>query len=177
VGSALDRPLPRPPPPSRPCVSPVLPAARLPHPRPYPHSRPHHTALQLPSGDMTEIGERGINLSGGQKARIALARVVYAAADVVVLDDPLSAVDVHVGKFLWSKCITVCVNSHIGGFPGKPPPVVAALTPSVDATPFLHQAVSRSPRTTLLCLPIVCATGQLDHVFARRVCGRCAPAQ
>lgn len=41
---------------------------------------------------MTEIGERGINLSGGQKARVALARVVYANADIVLLDDPLSAV-------------------------------------------------------------------------------------
>lgn len=62
---------------------------------------------QLPAGDLTEIGERGINLSGGQKARIALARVVYSGSDVVLLDDPLSAVDVHVGKFLWDRCITV----------------------------------------------------------------------
>jgi ABC-type multidrug transport system fused ATPase/permease subunit len=53
---------------------------------------------QLPAGDSTEIGERGINLSGGQKARIALARACYADAQVYVLDDVLSAVDAHVGR-------------------------------------------------------------------------------
>ena len=45
----------------------------------------------LPAGDSTEIGERGINLSGGQKARVALARACYARADVYLLDDVLSA--------------------------------------------------------------------------------------
>ncbi len=48
--------------------------------------------MQLPGREEAEIGERGINLSGGQKARIALARVVYDNADVILLDDPLSAV-------------------------------------------------------------------------------------
>jgi ABC-type multidrug transport system fused ATPase/permease subunit len=47
----------------------------------------------LPDGDLTEIGERGINLSGGQKSRVALARAVMADAEVILLDDPLSAVD------------------------------------------------------------------------------------
>ena len=55
----------------------------------------------LPGGDMTQIGEKGVNLSGGQKARIALARACYAQADVLLLDDPLSAVDAHVGKHLF----------------------------------------------------------------------------
>ena len=59
----------------------------------------------LPAGDLTEIGERGVNLSGGQKARISLARSVYSDADVILLDDPLSAVDVHVGKHLMDNCI------------------------------------------------------------------------
>jgi len=54
----------------------------------------------LPDGDETEIGEKGISLSGGQKARLALARGVYARADVYFLDDPLSAVDQHVGRHL-----------------------------------------------------------------------------
>ena len=55
---------------------------------------------QLPDGDQTEVGERGISLSGGQKARVALARAVYARADVYLLDDVLSAVDQHVGRHI-----------------------------------------------------------------------------
>ena len=54
----------------------------------------------LPDGDETEVGEKGISLSGGQKARLALARAVYARADIYFLDDPLSAVDQHVGRHL-----------------------------------------------------------------------------
>lgn len=55
---------------------------------------------QLPDGDETVVGERGISLSGGQKARVALARAVYARADVYLLDDCLSAVDSHVGRHI-----------------------------------------------------------------------------
>jgi ATP-binding cassette subfamily C (CFTR/MRP) protein 1 len=54
----------------------------------------------LPDGDQTEVGERGISLSGGQKARLTLARAVYARADVYMLDDVLSAVDQHVGRHI-----------------------------------------------------------------------------
>ncbi|XP_061547082.1 canalicular multispecific organic anion transporter 1 [Phycodurus eques] len=59
----------------------------------------------LPGGDMTEIGEKGINLSGGQKQRVSLARAAYSQADIYLLDDPLSAVDSHVGKHLFDKVI------------------------------------------------------------------------
>lgn len=59
----------------------------------------------LPAGDQTEIGGRGVNLSGGQRARVSLARAVYAHADLYLLDDPLSAVDAHVGKAIFEKCI------------------------------------------------------------------------
>lgn len=59
----------------------------------------------LPAGDQTEIGERGITLSGGQKARIALARAVYAKSDIILLDDVLSAVDAKVGKRIVDECI------------------------------------------------------------------------
>ena len=60
---------------------------------------------QLPLGDATEIGERGLNLSGGQKARVALARAVYARPQLLLADDPLSAVDVHVGKALFARVL------------------------------------------------------------------------
>lgn len=59
----------------------------------------------LPNGELTEIGERGINLSGGQKARVSIARAAYSDADVVLLDDCLSAVDAHTGKALMQECL------------------------------------------------------------------------
>ncbi|XP_014219235.1 multidrug resistance-associated protein 1 isoform X2 [Copidosoma floridanum] len=59
----------------------------------------------LPAGDQTEIGEKGINLSGGQKQRVSLARAVYNNADIYFLDDPLSAVDSHVGKHIFENLI------------------------------------------------------------------------
>lgn len=59
----------------------------------------------LPGGDQTEIGEKGINLSGGQKQRVSLARAIYADADIYLLDDPLSAVDSHVGKHIFEQVI------------------------------------------------------------------------
>lgn len=58
-----------------------------------------------PEGDKTIVGERGTSLSGGQKARINLARAVYRKADIYLLDDPLSAVDSHVGRHLFENCI------------------------------------------------------------------------
>ena len=59
----------------------------------------------LMNGDMTEIGEKGINLSGGQKQRMSMARAVYSNRDVYLLDDPLSAVDAHVGKKMFDEVI------------------------------------------------------------------------
>uniref|UniRef100_A0A672I9F9 ABC-type glutathione-S-conjugate transporter n=1 Tax=Salarias fasciatus TaxID=181472 RepID=A0A672I9F9_SALFA len=59
----------------------------------------------LPGGALTEIGEKGINLSGGQKQRVSLARAAYSQADIYLLDDPLSAVDAHVGKHLFENVI------------------------------------------------------------------------
>ena len=65
----------------------------------------------LPGGDLTEIGERGINLSGGQKARVSLARAIYADRDIYLLDDPLSALDSNVK----SKIFYNCIIGRLGG--------------------------------------------------------------
>ena len=74
----------------------------------------------FPDADETIIGQKGVALSGGQKARVSLARAVYSCADVYVLDDPLSAVDQKVGDQIFEKCIcgllddkiTVLVSHH-----------------------------------------------------------------
>ncbi|CAH1800691.1 unnamed protein product [Owenia fusiformis] len=75
----------------------------------------------LPAGDQTEIGEKGINMSGGQKQRVSVARAMYSQTDVLILDDPLSALDVHVGShifhhgiqdFLLSQQRTVVLVTH-----------------------------------------------------------------
>lgn len=58
---------------------------------------------QLANGDATEIGEKGVNLSGGQKQRVALARACYSDRDICLMDDPLSAVDAHVGSILFKQ--------------------------------------------------------------------------
>ncbi|XP_067661101.1 multidrug resistance-associated protein 1-like [Haliotis asinina] len=59
----------------------------------------------LAAGDETEIGEKGINLSGGQKQRVSVARAVYNDTDIYLFDDPLSAVDSHVGKHIFKNVI------------------------------------------------------------------------
>lgn len=67
----------------------------------------------FPFGDKTLVGEKGKSLSGGQKARINLARCVYKVADIYLLDDPLSAVDANVGKHLYEKCIKEFLGDKI----------------------------------------------------------------
>ncbi|KAF4581411.1 hypothetical protein EYR38_002737 [Pleurotus pulmonarius] len=64
-----------------------------------------HDLNSLPQGEETEIGEKGINLSGGQKARVALARAAYSDTDIAILDDPISALDAHVGKAVLENCL------------------------------------------------------------------------
>ncbi|KAG1686840.1 hypothetical protein DVH05_005893 [Phytophthora capsici] len=67
----------------------------------------------LTAGDRTEIGEKGINLSGGQRMRVAIARTVYQDADIYLLDDILSAVDSHVGADIFNECIKKSLKSKM----------------------------------------------------------------
>ena len=68
---------------------------------------------RLPDVDQTVVGERGEVLSGGQQARVSLARAVYADGDVYLLDDPLSTVDVKVGQHIFIKCIIDLLGDKI----------------------------------------------------------------
>ena len=68
---------------------------------------------RLPGGDQIVVGERGEVLSGGQQARVSLARAVYADGDIYLLDDPLSAVDVKVGQHIFNKCIKDLLGDKI----------------------------------------------------------------
>ena len=81
----------------------------------------------LTAGDFTQIGEKGVNLSGGQKARLGLARAVYQDRDIYLLDDPLSALDVHVRKNI--------INNVINGVLKEKTRIL--VTHSID---FLHLA-------------------------------------
>ncbi|XP_074600380.1 ATP-binding cassette sub-family C member 4-like isoform X2 [Brevipalpus obovatus] len=79
----------------------------------------------LPHGDMTLVGERGVALSGGQRARVALARAIYQEADVYLLDDPLAAVDAQVSKQIFKRCckeylknkVVILVTHHLHFLP------------------------------------------------------------
>ncbi|KAI9329924.1 P-loop containing nucleoside triphosphate hydrolase protein [Zopfochytrium polystomum] len=65
----------------------------------------------LPAGRKTLVGEKGVNLSGGQQARVALARAIYQDADIYLLDDPISALDAHVGAAVFERCIKSALSS------------------------------------------------------------------
>ncbi|KAJ2568846.1 Canalicular multispecific organic anion transporter 1 [Coemansia sp. RSA 1836] len=92
-----------------------------------------------PDKDLTLIGERGINISGGQRARLALARTVYSRADVYILDDPLSAVDAHVKRHILDNVILST------GLLGDKLRVVTTHTESM--LPFCNQIVTVGDKT------------------------------
>ena len=73
----------------------------------------YQDVTQLVDGDLTLVGERGVTLSGGQKARVNLARAIYRDADVYLFDDPLSAVDTAVAKHLFDKCIRGLLGDRV----------------------------------------------------------------
>lgn len=102
-----------------------------------------------------QIGERGLNLSGGQKQRISLARAVYSDRELYLLDDPLSAVDIHVGKHIFEECIkktlrgkTVILVTHqlqVTTLPGLWPQPTATVNPLIAAI----DSVTKSQRLPL----------------------------
>ncbi|KAJ2780056.1 ATP-binding cassette glutathione S-conjugate transporter ycf1 [Coemansia javaensis] len=103
-----------------------------------------------PDADLTVIGERGINISGGQRARLALARTLYSRADVYVLDDPLSAVDAHVKRHILDH---VLLGS--GMLAGK---LRIVATNSDHILPYAHQVVTLENRRAVV-------TAQVPQVY------------
>ncbi|KAJ2066891.1 hypothetical protein GGI08_001650 [Coemansia sp. S2] len=93
-----------------------------------------------PDSDLTMIGERGINISGGQRARLALARTVYSQADIYMLDDPLSAVDAHVKRHILDNVILS------SGLLGNKLRIIT--THSESMLSFCNQVVTVSDKTT-----------------------------
>ncbi|QRW00045.1 ABC transporter transmembrane region [Ceratobasidium sp. AG-Ba] len=89
------------------------------------------------AGDQTEVGEKGLTLSGGQKARVSLARAIYSKADIIVLDDVLSALDVHTARWITESCFggdlvagrTVIIVTHNVSMINKVADFVVSLGP------------------------------------------------
>lgn len=102
----------------------------------------------LPYADRTIVGEKGISLSGGQRARINLARAVYKRADIYLLDDPLSAVDIHVGQQLFDNCIQGMLQDKI----------VILITHQL-------QYLKRADNIIMMSGGVVQATGKLTLIF------------
>ncbi|KAG1690982.1 Multidrug resistance-associated protein 7 [Nymphon striatum] len=114
----------------------------------------------LPSGDSSEVGENGLMLSGGQKARIALARAIYQDKDIYLLDDPFSAVDADVAKHIYDHCIRGLLRSK-------------TLILSTHYIKFLHEAdhvialenghiIQQGPPKEVLSLPVIIKSISLD---------------
>ncbi|RHY85045.1 hypothetical protein DYB26_000706 [Aphanomyces astaci] len=87
----------------------------------------------FPAGDRTEIGQKGVNLSGGQKARISLARVCYSDADIFILDSPLSAVDAIVQNEIFTECFLGLLRLKTI--------VLVTHSPEIIASSFIHRTI------------------------------------
>ena len=109
---------------------------------------------EFPNGDLTEIGERGVNMSGGQKARTSLARALYSDADIYLLDDPLSAVDTKVAKNLFNNAIrgvlkdkTVLLATHQVHFAREAEKIIVFENGEVKAEGTLEQIIQQDATT------------------------------
>ena len=105
---------------------------------------------EFSNGDLTEIGERGVNLSGGQKARTSLARALYSDADIFLLDDPLSAVDTKVAKILFHKAIrgvlrnkTVLLATHQVHFAREAEKIIVLEDGTIKAQGTLDEIIKK----------------------------------
>jgi ATP-binding cassette, subfamily C (CFTR/MRP), member 1 len=106
----------------------------------------------FPYGDLTELGERGITISGGQKQRLNIARAIYSDADIILMDDPLSAVDAHVGRHIMD-------NAICGLLKGKC---------RILATHQLH-VLHRCDRIVYVSEGRIVADGTFDHLMANNI--------
>ncbi|VAI82689.1 unnamed protein product [Triticum turgidum subsp. durum] len=97
----------------------------------------------FPYGDCTQIGERGVNLSGGQKQRVQLARALYQNADIYLLDDPFSAVDVHTATSLFNEYVMSALSDKI----------VLLVTHQVDFLPVFDSILLMSDGEVILSAP------------------------
>uniref|UniRef100_A0AAY5F490 Cystic fibrosis transmembrane conductance regulator n=1 Tax=Electrophorus electricus TaxID=8005 RepID=A0AAY5F490_ELEEL len=120
----------------------------------------------LPEGDLTLIGDRGATLSGGQKARVNLARAVYQDADIYLLDDPLSAVDAEVGDFVEWLCFTCVYCSCICGILKEKPRILVT-----------HQLQYLKAADHILVLKEVSVCRATYHFFVLSCHGQAEPLQ
>jgi ATP-binding cassette subfamily C (CFTR/MRP) protein 1 len=127
----------------------------------------------LPNGDLTEIGEKGVNLSGGQKQRVSLARALYTDADLYLFDDPLSALDAHVGRHVFDAAImkllagkTRVLVTHALGFVGAADRVYVA--DDLYVRPVKDFAALTSPATSGDDLTILAEPCMMQLVSAWR---------
>ena len=137
--------------------------------------------VQLPAGDATEIGERGVTLSGGQKQRVSLARLAYAAPDVAILDDPLSALDADTARRVFGALVGTRGGgggggggqARCGGLLGNAAVVLSThatqLLPEADSVVLLHGG------ETVFCGPRAKLRGVLGEELARLSAPRAAP--